>query len=129
VTARVLLIDDDPAILSIVASRLARSGRYSVHVARGGREGLKQVERLAPEVVVCDVQMPDLDGRALAAAAAENPASAGIPFIFLSSIDSEEPDRRMDRWPVVSKAAAPGRLEQEIETALSEGRRHTDTTP
>lgn len=59
---RVLLVDDDDAITGALAALLARSG-YNVRVARDGREGLAEVEREVPDLVVCDVLMPHVDGR------------------------------------------------------------------
>ncbi|GAA2094386.1 MULTISPECIES: response regulator transcription factor [Brevibacterium] len=59
---RLLLIDDDDAITSTLAPYLARSG-FDVEVAADGYMGLEAVRRSAPDIAVCDVLMPRMDGR------------------------------------------------------------------
>lgn len=58
----VLLIDDDEAITDALAAILGRSG-FEVRIAADGRAGLAEVERRVPDIVVCDVLMPHIDGR------------------------------------------------------------------
>lgn len=57
-----LLVDDDVAITTVLAPFLERSG-YRVQVARDGAEALEILEVTSPDVVVCDVMMPHVDGR------------------------------------------------------------------
>lgn len=59
---RILLVDDDEAITGALAAFLGRSG-FDVRVAEDGRAGLAEVERKVPDLVVCDVIMPHVDGR------------------------------------------------------------------
>ncbi|CAH0261395.1 Alkaline phosphatase synthesis transcriptional regulatory protein PhoP [Microbacterium oxydans] len=58
----ILLVDDDEAITGALAAFLGRSG-FDVRVAEDGRAGLAEVERAVPDLVVCDVIMPHIDGR------------------------------------------------------------------
>ncbi|MGJ0389559.1 response regulator transcription factor [Microbacterium sp. CGR1] len=58
----ILLVDDDEAITGALAAFLGRSG-FDVRVAEDGRAGLLEVERAVPDLVVCDVLMPHVDGR------------------------------------------------------------------
>jgi DNA-binding response OmpR family regulator len=57
----VLLVDDDAAIRRTVAAGLELEG-FSVVAASGGRAALEAVERVAPDAVLLDLSMPDLDG-------------------------------------------------------------------
>ncbi|TQL48753.1 DNA-binding response OmpR family regulator [Homoserinimonas aerilata] len=59
---RLLLVDDDEAITTALGAFLERCG-FEVRVASDGRAGLAEVEREVPDIVVCDVVMPHLDGR------------------------------------------------------------------
>ncbi|KQQ62759.1 response regulator transcription factor [Microbacterium sp. Leaf320] len=59
---RLLLVDDDAAITEALGAFLGRSG-FDVRVADDGRAGLLEVERDVPDLVVCDVLMPHVDGR------------------------------------------------------------------
>ena len=63
-TRRVLVVDDDPTILESVADALAEDG-ITVTVAEGGARALALLQRVAPDVVLSDVRMPDIDGFAL----------------------------------------------------------------
>jgi CheY-like chemotaxis protein len=57
----ILVVDDDPAILSTVADILEFEG-YQVEVAANGAEGLRVLERVQPRLVLLDMRMPILDG-------------------------------------------------------------------
>ena len=63
-TRRVLVVDDDPTVLDSVADALAEDG-ITVTVADGGARALALLQRAAPDVVLSDVRMPDLDGLTL----------------------------------------------------------------
>lgn len=60
---RLLLIDDEADITTHLAAILTRSG-FEVFTAADGREGLAVLERVKPDLCICDVLMPHLDGRA-----------------------------------------------------------------
>jgi DNA-binding response OmpR family regulator len=59
--ARVLLIDDDPLTRDVVSGALTRAG-YEVSEATDGRAGLRKLYAHAPDLVILDVEMPELDG-------------------------------------------------------------------
>lgn len=59
---RVLIVDDDPHLLRIFGGKLREIG-YEVHTALGGLEGVRQAEALRPDLVLMDMNMPDIDGR------------------------------------------------------------------
>lgn len=58
----VLLVDDEAAITDALGAFLERSG-FDVRIAEDGRAGLQAVEHAVPDLVVCDVLMPHVDGR------------------------------------------------------------------
>jgi two-component system KDP operon response regulator KdpE len=59
--AKILLIDDDPTLLWLVGLRLKQEG-YEISTARDGREGLRQVYRCRPDLILLDVMMPEMNG-------------------------------------------------------------------
>jgi signal transduction histidine kinase len=67
-TPSVLVIDDDDDFRSVVCDELAHA-RYDVSEASGGREGVRRLEQTDVDVVLLDVQMPDLNGREVIRAA------------------------------------------------------------
>src|SRR3954471_6285972 len=83
--AKILIVDDDPDILRLVEFRL-RKGGHRVVAATGGREALHIVEaRGAPDVVVLDVTMPDMDGFETLDRLRARDGLTQLPAIFLSA--------------------------------------------
>jgi CheY-like chemotaxis protein len=61
----VLLVEDNPEARQSLAEILALHG-HEVHEARNGREGIAMARSLRPDVVLCDIGLPDVDGFAVA---------------------------------------------------------------
>jgi DNA-binding response OmpR family regulator len=85
---RVLLVDDDSALVCILAAALAEEG-FDVATAADGLEGLRRFEACAPDLVILDVLMPELDGLELCRRIRK---TATTPVILLTS-RAEEVDR------------------------------------
>lgn len=79
----ILLVDDDAAITDALAAFLARSG-FDVRVAEDGRAGLAEVERELPDLIVCDVLMPHIDGREFVRRVRARQLS--LPIILLTQV-------------------------------------------
>jgi DNA-binding response OmpR family regulator len=62
--AKVLMIDDEQGIRSLLDTLLSRKG-YDVLLADGGRKGLELFRRERPDVIVVDLNMPEMDGVAV----------------------------------------------------------------
>ena len=60
-TPKILVVDDDPVIIQLLTSTLAKSGA-AVITAANGQEGLQQFYTHRPDLVILDVKMPDMDG-------------------------------------------------------------------
>ncbi len=83
--ARVLIIDDDKSLLLGLAETIKREGTYQVLAADNGKLGIQLAEESLPHLIVCDLMMPPPDGLAVLKALSTNPATATIPFIFLTA--------------------------------------------
>ncbi len=79
--AHVLVIDDDEEIRTLVAHMLSRAG-HTVDLARDGAEGLRTLGSRRPDVVVTDIDMPNLDGHAVIEAL--RTAHSGVPIVAIS---------------------------------------------
>jgi len=86
---RLLLIDDDPNLILLVKDYLEFRG-YEVITGENGREALEILEQDIPDMIICDVMMPEMDGYAVLKAVKRNPALAGKPFVFLSAKTTEQ---------------------------------------
>lgn len=82
--ARVLVVEDNPVNLALMQYLLQSCG-HQVLVAGDGIEGLQVLKEQRPDVVLCDIEMPRLDGMGLAQAVRADPALAGIPLLAVTS--------------------------------------------
>ena len=81
---KLLLIDDDPNLILLVKDYLEFRG-YHVMTAENGREALDTLEQHIPDMIICDVMMPEMDGYALVKHIREEPRTNRIPVLFLSA--------------------------------------------
>jgi DNA-binding response OmpR family regulator len=84
VMARILLVDDDPAILRLLEVNFRMEG-FVVDVAGHGEDALAAASKEAPDVVILDLMMPGMDGHEIFRRLREMPATAGVPVIFLTA--------------------------------------------
>ena len=89
---RVLLIEDQAPMRRNLALMLKMEG-FEVLVAENGRSGLELARREKPDVILCDVMMPELDGYGVLEQLRADPATATLPFIFLTA-RGDKPDLR-----------------------------------
>jgi DNA-binding response OmpR family regulator len=82
--ARVLVVDDDPQVLRLMRVNLELEG-YDVVSAPDGEEALEAVLERRPDVVVCDVMMPGIDGLTVLRTLRANPRTSKIPFVVVSA--------------------------------------------
>ena len=86
-----LLVIEDEAPLRANLVRLLSAEGYRVAAAADGDEGIRRVRESRPDLVICDILMPRLDGFGVLAALRSQPETAAIPFIFLTaSADKED---------------------------------------
>ncbi len=81
----VLAVDDTPENLDVVKGILVPD--YQVKVATNGAAALKIVHRQAPDIILLDIMMPDMDGYEVCRRLKADPATAAIPVIFLTAKD------------------------------------------
>lgn len=81
---KVLLIEDDTVLRESTAELLELSD-YQVFTAPNGRRGIQMAMEQNPDVIVCDIMMPEVDGYTVLETLSRNVATQAIPFIFLSA--------------------------------------------
>ena len=93
--ARILMVEDDQAVASGLRRVLSLNG-YEVRVAYTGPEGVRLAREWPPEVVLCDIGLPGLDGYGVAGALRRDPATAAARIIAVTGYGRDE-DRRRSR--------------------------------
>jgi CRP-like cAMP-binding protein/CheY-like chemotaxis protein len=81
---KILLIEDNPEIRENMAEILDLAG-YKVHTAGNGKEGVATAIGITPDLILCDIMMPVLDGYGVLHMIQKNTALQGVPFIFLTA--------------------------------------------
>lgn len=77
------MIDDESRMRKLVVEALAVEG-YVMVEANNGREGVALAGRESPDLIVCDITMPEMNGHRVLQTLRDQPATAQIPFIFLT---------------------------------------------
>ncbi|ETN94914.1 cAMP-binding domain of CRP or a regulatory subunit of cAMP-dependent protein kinases [Zhouia amylolytica] len=90
---KVLLVEDD-VILRENTAELLELSNYNVVTASDGKKGVLLAEKELPDIIVCDIMMPELDGYGVLEALSKNDRTKRIPFIFLSAKTERNEVRR-----------------------------------
>ena len=83
--ARILLIEDNHDNRELMSYLLTAFG-HTVFVAESGSAGLELARRVLPDLIVCDVQLPDIDGFEIASRLREEPLMRTIPLIAVTAL-------------------------------------------
>jgi DNA-binding response OmpR family regulator/two-component sensor histidine kinase len=88
-TQTILVVEDSRDLLEDVIEMLELEG-YEAYGAADGVEGVEAAKELLPDLIVCDIMMPELDGYGVLMELREDPRTAMIPFIFLTAKTERE---------------------------------------
>ncbi|OPX83038.1 MAG: Alkaline phosphatase synthesis transcriptional regulatory protein PhoP [Pelotomaculum sp. PtaB.Bin013] len=121
---RILVVEDEKNILELVRFNLERDG-YQVLTALDGVKGLEIARNEAPDLILLDVMLPEMDGLEVCQELRRDTATKSIPIIMLSA-RAEELDRmlglEMGADDYVTKPFSPRELSARIKTRLNEAR-------
>lgn len=84
-SAQILIVDDEPPIVDVLAYNLKRAN-YEVLIARDGKEALEKARRHQPDLVILDLMLPELDGLEVCRMLR---LERNVPIIMLTARDSE----------------------------------------
>ncbi len=82
--AHILLVEDNPTVLSNLRKMLESEG-FIVSTATNGRDGIAAAQQTPPDLIVCDIMMPDVNGYEVLTTLRQQTATATVPFIFLTA--------------------------------------------
>jgi CheY-like chemotaxis protein len=116
----VLVIDDDEAVAWAIAGRLGKD----FHVV-GLSEPAQAVQRACaekPGLILCDINMPGMQGDEVAFALSQDPRTAAVPLIYLTALVGPEDDPDLEGvfgdYPTISKSATTEELREIVAAAL-----------
>jgi CheY-like chemotaxis protein len=81
---KILIIEDDQGIRENVVEILHFEG-FETLEAQNGTVGLQLAQEHLPDMILCDVRMPECDGYEVLKKLRQNPATAAIPFVFMTA--------------------------------------------
>lgn len=129
---KLLLIDDDPNLILLVKDYLEFRG-YAVVTAENGREALEILAQELPDMIICDIMMPELDGYGFIEELRKQQDSSWIPVLFLSA-KGQSQDRikglNLGADVYMVKPFEPEELVAQVESSLKQSGRliqHGDT--
>ncbi|KFA39546.1 chemotaxis protein CheY, partial [Xanthomonas vasicola pv. musacearum NCPPB 4384] len=114
-----LCVDDESSNLATLRQLLRDD--FALVFAKSGGEALDAVTRHTPKLILLDVELPDMDGYAVARALKQQPSSNAIPILFVTSRNSEHDERlglEAGAADYVSKPYSPALLKARIATQL-----------
>lgn len=85
----ILVIEDNFDVAENIADIL-RLAHYDVITVANGKLGIETLQQMHPDLIICDVMMPELDGYGVRHLLNQNPETADIPFIFLTAKSNRE---------------------------------------
>ncbi|HYB90639.1 MAG TPA: response regulator [Candidatus Binataceae bacterium] len=129
---QIMVVDDDPDTVSILARHLQREGFVPVE-ANSGAECLKLVQEKEVDVILLDLMMPDMDGFQVCKALKNNPDTAEIPVIMITArddLDARAEGMRLGVSDFLSKPVFRRQLANRVRAqlaAVAVGRHTTET--
>jgi len=118
---QLLIVDDNPQNIQVLGTML-RNENYRISVAMNGVQALERVKAAKPELILLDVQMPEMDGIECCKRLKADPETKDIPVIFLTALSQTEDMKRGYEVGAADYATKPfngPELLRRVETHLS----------
>jgi CheY-like chemotaxis protein len=111
----VALVVDDSMLIRYTVCRFLEGRGFEVESATNGVEALRILERVRPDLIFTDMQMPKMSGSELITALKKNPETAGIPIVIVAGLASGfEGDEKRANFAIYKNID----IEQQLEKAL-----------
>jgi sigma-B regulation protein RsbU (phosphoserine phosphatase) len=120
-TESILLVDDNPTNLQVLFQTLEGVG-CKLLIAKNGQMALSIAGKARPDLILLDIMMPDIDGYEVCRQLKTNPATSGIPVIFLSALgDTEDKVKGLQLGAVdyITKPFQPDEVIARVNTHLT----------
>ena len=120
---KILLVDDEKDTLIVLEKQLTTAG-YAVVTADGGTQALLLAESERPDLIVLDIQMPDMDGGEVANKLKEDSVMKNIPVVYSTCLLSENEDYKYGGNIMLAKSKDSKELIAVINKVLSKQNRN-----
>ncbi|MBF0119891.1 MAG: response regulator [Desulfobacterales bacterium] len=119
---KIMLVDDDTAITSLLKNKLEKTGKFKVVFTNEGEQALNLARKEKPNLIICDIDMPDIPGGDVAREIFETADTKNIPLLFLSSLisPSDSVNGMVGKQHMMSKSSKFSALLTKIESMLNE---------
>ena len=88
-TYKILVVDDSSTMRSLLVSTLEDLGSFQIEETASGFEALKILSRQKPDLIITDINMPDINGLELVSFVKRNPLTKAIPLIIVTTERSD----------------------------------------
>ncbi|MFI4928043.1 MAG: response regulator [Burkholderiales bacterium] len=116
----VLVIDDDEAVAWAIAGRLGKD--FHVVGVSDPAQAVQRARAEKPGLILCDINMPGMQGDDVAFALSQDPRTASVPLIYLTALVGPEDDTELEGvfgdYPTISKSATTQELREMVTAAL-----------
>ncbi len=113
----ILLVEDEQDIRVIARMALEKVGGFTVEIRKSGREAVERARDFAPDLILLDVMMPEMDGPTTLARLREIPSLAQVPVVFMTAkVQQHEVEQylKLGAVGVISKPFAPMELPDRV---------------
>lgn len=94
--SRIMVVDDDPDILTIAAMALETLGGFDIETCASGHDALDRVGLFRPDLILLDATMPGMDGPETFHALSENESARDVPIVFFTGRTQSEDIARFE---------------------------------
>ncbi len=122
---KIIVIDDDDSLREIIVE-LLELNEFDVFNYSGGTEGIKGITENKPDLVVCDIMMPEVNGYEVLKMIRNNPEVKNTPFVFLSAKIETKDFRKGMNLGADDYLTKPFELEELLKIIKSRIRKHQD---
>lgn len=119
---KILVVDDDAALTRLLRTVLERSERYEVLCVSEGGKAVEAIRSFGPELILLDVDLPDLNGREIYSTLGKDEALKKIPVVFLTgTVSNNDVQNGVDILgrPIMCKPIHMEKLIELIEKSLA----------
>lgn len=119
---KIAIIEDDPVISQMYRMKFEADG-FDVQMASNGKSGVDLVKNFLPDMILLDLQMPEMDGAEALAIIRKNSWGKNIPVIILTNMGEEESPKSLKALGIhsyiVKANLTPRQVAQRVKEALS----------